>query len=96
MLYGVELPPAWTSVMNVVYMLSTSFTRLIVVAVLIAVPIAWYAMNKWLQGFAYHIQIGWIVFGVASVAALAVAWITISYESVKAAVANPVNSLRSE
>ncbi|MFI5192428.1 MAG: ABC transporter permease [Chitinophagales bacterium] len=84
------------SVMNVVYMLSTSFTRLIVVAVLIAVPIAWYAMNKWLQGFAYHIQIGWIVFGVASVAALAVAWITISYESVKAAVANPVSSLRSE
>ncbi|HZK64051.1 MAG TPA: FtsX-like permease family protein, partial [Puia sp.] len=84
------------SVMNVVYMLSASFTRLIVVAVLIAVPIAWYAMNKWLQGFAYHIQIGWIVFGVASVAALAVAWITISYESVKAAVANPVNSLRSE
>ncbi|MDP4212939.1 MAG: ABC transporter permease [Bacteroidota bacterium] len=84
------------SVMNVVYMLSSSFTRLIVVAVLIAVPIAWYAMNKWLQGFAYHIQIGWIVFGVASLAALAVAWITISYESVKAAVANPVSSLRSE
>ena len=84
------------SVMNVVYMLSTSFTRLIVVAVLIAVPISWYAMNKWLQGFAYHIQIGWIVFGMASVAALAVAWITISYESVKAAVANPVTSLRSE
>ncbi len=84
------------SVMNVVYLLSTSFTRLIVVAVLIAVPIAWYAMNKWLQGFAYHIQIGWIVFGAASVTALAVAWITISYESVKAAVANPVSSLRSE
>jgi putative ABC transport system permease protein len=84
------------SVVSVVYMLSTSFTRLILVAVLIAVPIAWYAMNQWLQGFAYHVQVSWIVFVIASLAALAVAWITISYESVKAAVANPVTSLRSE
>ncbi len=84
------------SVANVVYMLSTSFTRLILVAVLIAVPIAWYAMNQWLQGFAYHVEIGWIVFGAAALAALAIAWLTISFESVKAAVANPANSLRSE
>ncbi len=84
------------SVANVVYMLSTSFTRLILVAVLIAVPIAWYAMKQWLEGFAYHVQIGWIVLGAAALAALAIAWLTISFESVKAAVANPVNSLRSE
>jgi len=84
------------SVASVVYMLSTSFTRLIGVAVLIAVPIAWYAMDQWLQGFAYHVQVSWTVFVIASLAALTVAWITISYESVKAAVANPVTSLRSE
>jgi len=84
------------SVANVVYMLSTSFTRLILVAVLIAVPVAWYAMDQWLQGFAYHVQVNWIVFLVASLAALLIAWITISYESVKAAVANPVSSLRME
>ena len=84
------------SVAGVVYMLSTSFTRLILVAVLIAVPVAWYLINQWLEGFAYHIRISWIVFPAASLAALVLGWLTISYESVKAALANPAGSLRSE
>jgi ABC-type antimicrobial peptide transport system permease subunit len=84
------------SVANVVYMLSTSFTRLIGVAVVIAVPLAWYAMDQWLKGFAYHVNVSWIIFVIASLAALVIAWITISYESVKAALENPASSLRAE
>ncbi len=84
------------SVFNIVYLLSTGFTKLILVAMLIAIPISWFVINSWLQSFAYHIDIGWLVFVCASLAALLIAWITVSYESVKAAVSNPVKSLRSE
>jgi putative ABC transport system permease protein len=84
------------SVLNVVYLLSTGFTRLILIAVMIAVPIAWFAINSWLKSFVYRIDADWIVFVTASVAALIIAWITVSFESVKAAVANPVKSLRTE
>ena len=84
------------SVSNIVYLLSTGFTKLILIAVVIAVPIAWFAINSWLKSFAYRINADWIVFVMASLAALAIAWITVSYESIKAAIANPVKSLRSE
>jgi putative ABC transport system permease protein len=84
------------SVMRIVYMLSGSFTKLIAVAVFIAVPVSWYAINSWLNGFAYRIDIGWTIFLLASGTALLIAWTTVSYESIKAALANPVKSLRSE
>jgi ABC-type antimicrobial peptide transport system permease subunit len=84
------------SVFKIVYLLSTGFTRLILIATAIAVPVSWWAINSWLQGFAYHIQISWIIFLVASMAALLIAWLTVSYESVKAAITNPVKSLRTE
>ena len=84
------------SVFNIVYLLSTGFTRLILIAILIATPIAWMAINSWLEGFAYHIDVNWMIFAFASIAALVVAWLTVSYESIKAATANPVTSLRAE
>ena len=84
------------SVFNIVYLLSTGFTRLILIAILIATPIAWLVINSWLEGFAYHIDVNWMIFAFASIAALVVAWLTVSYESIKAATANPVNSLRAE
>lgn len=84
------------SVFNIVYLLSGSFTKLIAIAVAIAVPLSWFAINNWLKGFAYRIDISWIIFLVASGTALLIAWLTVSYESIKAAIANPVKSLRSE
>jgi len=84
------------SLFNIVKLLSTDFTRLILIAMIIAIPLAWWAVNKWLQGFAYHIQVGWAVFLLAPLIALLIAWITVSYESIKAGVANPIASLRSE
>ena len=84
------------SVFNVVYLLSTSFTKLIVIAMIIAIPLAWFAINAWLKNFAYRVEVSWLVFGVASLAAIVIAWLTISYESIKAARANPVKSLRTE
>ncbi|GGH19164.1 ABC transporter permease [Mucilaginibacter phyllosphaerae] len=84
------------SVLNLVYLLSSGITRLILIAIVIAIPISWYAVNSWLADFAYHINVSWLVFFTASVAALGIAWLTVSYESVKAAVVNPIKSLRTE
>ena len=84
------------SMFNIVYLLSYGFTKLIMVAILIAIPLSWYMVSKWLNGFAYHIEIGWVIFLIASVAALIIAWCTVSYESIRAALANPVTSLRTE
>jgi putative ABC transport system permease protein len=84
------------SVLNLVYLLSSGITRLILIAIVIAVPLSWYAVNSWLAGFAYHINVSWLVFFIASMAALGIAWITVSYESVKAAIVNPIKSLRTE
>jgi putative ABC transport system permease protein len=82
------------SVFNIVYLLSTGFTRLILIAVVIAIPLSFLAINRWLESFAYHIHVSWMIYGMASIAALVIAWLTVSYESFKAAVTNPVNSLR--
>ena len=84
------------SLLNIVRLLSTDFTRLILIAVVIAIPMAWWAVNKWLETFAYHVQVSWVVFTLAPLAALLIASLTVSYESVKAAVVNPVKSLRTE
>ena len=84
------------SVSNMVVMLSSGVTRLILVAVVIAVPVAWWAISSWLESFAYRVEMSWVVFVGASVAALFIGWITVSFESVKAALANPVKSLRNE
>lgn len=84
------------SVFNVVYLLSTGITRLILVAIAIAIPLSWYAVDSWLASFAYHISIGWVVFVAASLAALLIAWLTVSYESIKVAIVNPIKSLRTE
>jgi putative ABC transport system permease protein len=84
------------SVFGIMYLLSTGFTRLILLAILIAIPVSWYFINSWLESYAYHIDINWLIFVVASIIALLIAWITVSYESLKAAVSNPVRSLRSE
>ncbi|TKK68271.1 FtsX-like permease family protein [Ilyomonas limi] len=84
------------SVSGIVAMLSKDFAKLVLIASLIAFPVAWWAMNKWLQSFAYRINISWWVFVVAGIAAIAIALITVSFQAIKAAVANPVKSLRTE
>ena len=77
-------------------MLSKDFLRLVFIAILIAFPVAWWAMNKWLQGFAYRINISWWIFLAAGIISILIAMITVSFQAIKAAVANPVKSLRSE
>jgi putative ABC transport system permease protein len=84
------------SVSNMVVMLSSGVTRLILVAVVIAVPVAWWAIKSWLESFAFRVQLSWVIFLGASLAALMIGWITVSFESVKAALANPAKSLRNE
>ncbi len=84
------------SVPEIVRVLCVDFLKLVVIASVIAVPLAAYAMNGWLQGFAYHINMAWWVFLAAAILAAVIAMATISYQAVKAALANPVKSLRSE
>jgi putative ABC transport system permease protein len=83
------------SVLSIVNLLSFNFIKLVMVALVIAFPLAWFAMNKWLEGFAYRINIGWQIFAAAGIVALLIAIITVSFQAVKAALANPVNSLKS-
>ncbi|GAB4046628.1 ABC transporter permease [Spirosoma litoris] len=84
------------SVGSVVTLLSKDFLKPVAIAILIASPIAWYAMNQWLQNFAYHIDIEWWVFALAGLLAVSIALLTVSFQSIKAALVNPVRSLRSE
>jgi putative ABC transport system permease protein len=84
------------SVPGITALLSKDFLKLVLIAVAIAIPLAWYFTDKWLQDFAYHINIEWWIFAVASVMAFVIALMTVSVQAIKAAVQNPVNSLRSE
>ncbi len=84
------------SVSDIVTMLSKDIIKLVILSSIIATPVAWMAMNYWLQSFAYRISINWEIFIVAALAALLIALITISFQSIKAAIANPVKSLRTE
>jgi putative ABC transport system permease protein len=84
------------SVPGIVGLLSSDFLKLILIAAVIASPLAWYFMHEWLQDFAYRINIGWWVFAAAGITAILIAFVTISFKAVKAAIANPVKSLRTE
>lgn len=84
------------SVQGIVAILSKDFLLLVCISLSIASPLAYFGMNKWLQGFAFRIDIHWKVFALAGLAAVAVTFLTVSFQSVKAALANPVKSLRSE
>ncbi|MFT3911710.1 MAG: ABC transporter permease [Ferruginibacter sp.] len=84
------------SVAGIVQLLSKDFLKLVFIALIIAVPLAWYFMNNWLQDFAYRINIGWWVFVVTGMLAILIALVTVSFQAIKAAIANPVKSLRTE
>jgi putative ABC transport system permease protein len=84
------------SVPGIVRLLSVDFLKLVLIAFLIAAPIAWFAMDKWLQSFAYRATMAWWLFPVAGMAAVLIAFGTISVQAIKAAMANPVKSLRAE
>jgi putative ABC transport system permease protein len=84
------------TVSNVVAMLSKDFLKLVCIAAFIAFPISWYIMNKWLQDFTYRINISWWVFVVGGLGAIIIALLTVSFQAFKAAIANPVKSLRTE
>ena len=84
------------SVQNILFLLSTDFLKLIIIALFIAVPVGWWVMHSWLQDFAYRISVQWWVFIVAAVIAVLIAFFTISSQAIKAAVTNPVKSLRTE
>ena len=84
------------NVSGIITLLAINFLKLVFIAIIIATPVAWYFMNKWLQGFAYKINVSWTVFAIAGLLAMFIAIVTISFQSVKAAIANPVKSLRSE
>jgi putative ABC transport system permease protein len=84
------------SVSNITLLLSRDFLGLVTIALLISCPLAWYGMHQWLQGFAYRTDISWWLFPMAGGIALLVAWLTVSFQAIRAAIANPVRSLRSE
>ncbi|WP_373522172.1 ABC transporter permease [Aquiflexum sp.] len=83
-------------VSSIVTLLSKDFIKLVLVAIVLATPVTWYAMNKWLEGFAYKVEIGWWVYLLAGIVAVIVAMATISSQAVRAAMLNPVRSLKSE
>jgi putative ABC transport system permease protein len=84
------------STFSIINILSTDFIKLIGLSIIIASPVGWFAMNKWLQSFAYRIHISWWVFVLVGMIAVAIALLTVSFQAIKAALANPVNSLRTE
>jgi len=84
------------SVSNIVRMLSTDFVKLVLIAFLIATPIAWWFMNQWLQDFAFRIDLSWWIFAATGFISLVVALITLSFQAIRAAISNPVKSLRTE
>jgi ABC-type antimicrobial peptide transport system permease subunit len=84
------------SVMSITTLLSRDFLKLVLVSIVVATPIAWYLMENWMEDFQYRVGIEWWVFVVASVLALTVAFLTVSFQAIKAALVNPVKSLRSE
>ncbi len=80
----------------IVGLLSKEFLKLVLIANVIAWPLAWWAMNKWLQDFAYRINLSWWIFVIAGLMAVLIAILTISFQAIKAALANPVKSLSAE
>ncbi|RRB07945.1 ABC transporter permease [Larkinella rosea] len=84
------------SVASIVALLSKDFLKLVLLALLLAAPVAWWAMSEWLNGFAYKVDIEWWIFALAGLLAVGIALLTISFQSIRAALTNPVKSLRSE
>ncbi|EJF10579.1 hypothetical protein O71_08400 [Pontibacter sp. BAB1700] len=85
-----------SSVSEIVLLLSRSFALLVLIAIVMAIPIAWFSMDKWLQNFAYRIEISWWVFVTTGLAAMTIALATVSYQAMKAALADPIRALRTE
>ena len=81
---------------TIVLLLSKDFVKLIFISLLISLPVGWYIMHQWLQDYAYRISISWRVFFIAGLSAVVIALLTISFQAIKAALANPVKSLRNE
>lgn len=81
---------------SIFQMLTTNFVKLVLISIVLAIPIAWFAMNKWLQDFAYPAQMGWEIFTIPGIMAILIALITVSYQSIRAALMSPARSLRSE
>ena len=84
------------SVLGVTRLLSKEFLKLVLLAIAVSIPIAWYAMNEWLQNFAYHVELHAWMFVLSGLVAVLIALFTVSFQSIKAALTNPVNSLRNE
>jgi putative ABC transport system permease protein len=84
------------SIAGITRLLTKDFLKLVLIAVVIASPVAWYVMSKWLQDFAYRINISWWMFITAGLLVVVIAIITVSFQAIKAAIANPVKSLRTE
>jgi putative ABC transport system permease protein len=84
------------SVLGIIGLLAKDFIRLVIIGIAIAIPLAWYAMNSWLLGFAYRITMGWTLFALAGLIAILIAFITISFQSLKAALSNPVAAIKTE
>jgi len=84
------------SVARIITLLTKDFTKWILIANIIAIPIAWFAINKWLQNFAYRINLSWWIFALAGTIALLIALLTVSWQSIKASRMNPAASIRAE
>jgi putative ABC transport system permease protein len=84
------------SVSGIVLMLSKDFGKLVIIAFVLAIPFAWWGINKWLETYQYKVEIGWWVYALSGIAAFLIAWLTMSYQSIRAAISNPVDSLRNE
>jgi putative ABC transport system permease protein len=84
------------TVSQITYKLSIDFMKLVGISILVSLPLGWYAMNKWLEDFTYRIEIGWWVLLLAALLAAIISILTVSYQAIKAANANPVKSLRTE
>jgi putative ABC transport system permease protein len=83
-------------IVEILLMLNNNFVKWVAIAFVIACPVAWYTMHKWLEGFAYKTELSWWIFGIAGVAALVIALVTVSWQSWRAATRNPVEALRYE
>jgi len=84
------------SVFNLVSLLSKDFIRLVLLAFVIAIPIAWYSIHYWLQNFAYHIDMHWSIFAIPIALTLFIALVTVGFQGFKAAIANPIKAIKSE
>jgi ABC-type antimicrobial peptide transport system permease subunit len=84
------------SVSGLVKLLSKDFLKLVGISILLAIPMAWYGMDNWLQDYAYRIEINWWIFIISGGVALLIAMLTVSFQAIKAALANPVDSLKTE